>query len=156
MLSLASCAADKVGDSPCPDGTKLQERSVRYSTIRVCARDDGTRHGPYQAVDSSDGALMMTGECREGRRHGEWLGFYDGQNVRTRETYVDGVGEGAFGAYYSSGSIVREGQCVNGQADGVWLGPNDARASYRAGVLVAGKDAGASCTGVAESLCASH
>jgi hypothetical protein len=63
-----------------PRWSACPARTVFAGEIGVeawCERKDGKRHGPYTAWDEL-GRLAEEGEFRAGRRHGQWIEYYEG------------------------------------------------------------------------------
>jgi hypothetical protein len=83
----------------------------------------------WQEVHTQDGG-MMTGELRDGQRHGPWTSYFADGMVRSRATYINGSMEGPTEVFHDNGMTYYTGNYLNGKAIGEW------RFYDRAGSLV--------------------
>ena len=55
-----------------------------------------------------------------GIKHGPWLWYYDGGNLRMKANYLQGKLDGDFIVYFVEGGIHVQGKYINDRRDGVW------------------------------------
>lgn len=92
-----------------------------------------------------NGQLKALSPRKEGKPHGDWIGYYENGQVRRKVHFengvaqgkveyfyengsmksfhhrVDGKRDGESKTYYENGKLASEGQYINGVKDGIWL-----------------------------------
>jgi len=136
----------------CPSGTAQLEVTdetvcgVHIPTrpngvIAVCARADGTHHGPFVSRQPKEPAptdiwvrmtteeggfrehvpypTRSTGSCKDGAPAGTWSHWYEGV-LMAQADYLDGVLDGFWRAWYEDGSPRVVGHYRRGKPWGLW------------------------------------
>jgi antitoxin component YwqK of YwqJK toxin-antitoxin module len=86
-----------------------------------------------------DGVIKFTGFFRFGKRHGQWMAFYE-NGIKWSECYYDkGLKHGATQVFYLNGNLTYSGWYKQDQKDSLWFWYDDKgkevdRRAYRMGV----------------------
>lgn len=122
LLIASACNSEMSNGTPCPEGTSAEKEQRRSGPgfVEWCARDDGTRHGPYVAWTTADATQPSEmGTCAEGRREGVWTTYSVSGAPSRKLRYRSGLGTGPF-VLELDGKLMRRGTCAAGKATGFW------------------------------------
>lgn len=108
-------SASTVVDIDCPDGATPETRLYDDGTLArvICAKADGTRHGPCKSYDRR-GNVQSTGGFFEGKKHGEWV-EYAAWGKSNSMSYRHGVKHGLYQSYVEPGVKIAESEFVDGE-----------------------------------------
>lgn len=67
-----------------------------------------------------DGSVLEVLHWKEGKKHGEWVQFYQNGQMRLRSSYVDNERDGRFEAWGPGGKPIITGAYRKGVMDGEW------------------------------------
>ena len=106
-------------ETPCPAGTRLERWSRDRKTELACVDRQGGLEGSWAILDM-EGRAEMTGTHREGLRHGEFIGYFEGVRV-SKTAFCEGLRHGRTTSWApASGRIKEEGAYVGNEEEGVW------------------------------------
>ncbi len=113
LLSLAACTAPQ---DPAPAATVPASPAT---TDTSAALPDTLQNG-HQRLRDALGRLQMEGDMLNGQRHGLWVAYGSSGQVKSRNTYVNGVLEGPSTVFRENGALYYEGQHFSGHPVGTW------------------------------------
>ena len=67
-----------------------------------------------------NGKLKMSGKFLNGKREGEWIAYFDNEQLQSVGTFVAGNRTGPAKVYFPNGKMRYEGQYANNKEIGVW------------------------------------
>lgn len=77
-----------------------------------CLSDDGLTR-----VEEVDGSWRQFGTTKDGKKHGQWLTYYESQLFEI-EHWINGKRHGPFRTFYDNGKVLTDGHFVQGNIDG--------------------------------------
>ena len=64
---------------------------------------------------------LGNGSIKNGKREGEWVGYWDDGQLLYKGNYKNGKEEGEYVRYYSNGQLDFKGNHKNGKREGEWI-----------------------------------
>ena len=146
VLAAPPAKAVAVADPICGPGAELKTEPEGNLVVKLCARRNGERHGPYVKIDAKTGrlyekgsynagkphgtrsrwdansTLREQGEFFEGHRHGWWTTFHaNGKKATTGEHGERGKHHGTWSTWNDKGQLLEEGEYRDGRKHGFWI-----------------------------------
>lgn len=76
--------------------------------------------GHWRFYDETTGMLQLEGDYENGKKHGEWITYYNSGKVAVRGSYDQDVPVGKWEYYFEDGTISSAGEYLGGQKNGYW------------------------------------
>jgi len=128
-LLIASCGNDEKQisaeekaktDSISKSNQRRKVDSLKKLNPLLIMPPDSTFTGDY--IDKyPNGIIKYTGFFRFGKRHGQWVSFYNNGTPWSEQSYDKGKREGANVVYYENSKLRYKGFFKNDKRDSVWM-----------------------------------
>ncbi|MFZ5552531.1 MAG: toxin-antitoxin system YwqK family antitoxin [Bacteroidota bacterium] len=107
----------------CGGGEKAKsDEKTKDSVVQkeVAADPDAGMTEGMNEIKYPDGQLKMKGEMVQGKRHGEWVSYYENGMKWSEDTYNLGARDGKCVSFYKNGQVRYIGYYTNNVKSGKW------------------------------------
>lgn len=147
-----SCGSAKSSAGPCPSGAKLLGDEPPNGTLTWCAKEDGSKHGPWTEWYEG-GSLKRTGRYTDGKMQGRWVSYHPASAPQEGEAnpptkkeegdYKAGLKIGVWTTWHEDGAKSRESEHEPDSPVVKWTAWKPDGAKWAAGKTVSGREHGA-------------